>query len=221
MAELLDFCRTIQAEIDGKPTQNQCDGCLAGHPLVDGTHQCDYPSGNIGCTKSLYMSPPDISIIYITADWLEERGDPRVEELRELRIEEVRSGHGLPEARREEGVLFWIVLPSKTESLWTRKADAARELLRRALEMLTVPCPELREHLGSETYNQLHTHTPCLICSGRNWLPARVERCKPCGMTGQMETIHNDESKGLSDCDFCHGQKYVKVAIPIPRMESV
>lgn len=34
---------------------NQCDGCQAGYPVVNGVHQVPYPSGPIGCTKNRYM----------------------------------------------------------------------------------------------------------------------------------------------------------------------
>ena len=33
---------------------NQCDGCRAGHPIVNGIHQVGYPSGNMVCQKNTY-----------------------------------------------------------------------------------------------------------------------------------------------------------------------
>ncbi len=43
----------LQNKIEGA-TINQCDGCRAGHPIVNGIHQVGYPSGNMVCQKNTY-----------------------------------------------------------------------------------------------------------------------------------------------------------------------
>jgi hypothetical protein len=37
--------------------ENQCDGCVAGYPIVDGVHKIPYPSGSIACQKEKYNKP--------------------------------------------------------------------------------------------------------------------------------------------------------------------
>ena len=44
---------TIQNNIGTKEI-NQCDGCRAGHPIENGVHKADYPSGNMVCQKNIY-----------------------------------------------------------------------------------------------------------------------------------------------------------------------
>ncbi len=36
---------------------NQCDGCISGHPIVDGIHVVPYSSGSMVCKKHLYDRP--------------------------------------------------------------------------------------------------------------------------------------------------------------------
>lgn len=43
--------------IEVEMEQNQCDGCLANYPIINGIHQTPYPSGNMFCQKQKYMLP--------------------------------------------------------------------------------------------------------------------------------------------------------------------
>lgn len=36
---------------------NQCDGCISGHPIIDGIHKAPCPSGSMVCKKHLYDKP--------------------------------------------------------------------------------------------------------------------------------------------------------------------
>lgn len=38
---------------------NQCDGCIAGHPLVGNVHKAPYPSGDMGCQAHRYFDNED------------------------------------------------------------------------------------------------------------------------------------------------------------------
>lgn len=44
-------------DIEIEMEQNQCDGCLANYPIINGIHQTPYPSGNMFCQKQKYMLP--------------------------------------------------------------------------------------------------------------------------------------------------------------------
>ena len=38
---------------------NQCDGCIAGHPLVGRIHKAPYPSGDMACQAHRYYENED------------------------------------------------------------------------------------------------------------------------------------------------------------------
>ena len=231
MAELLQFCCMIEAEAKGQPCP-VCKGtegkvvhhCYAGRDVWQSCDAC-HGSGKAPpevCEDSelisvslcddgaefenyrkVYHSP----IVIECADWLEERGDPRAELLRGMKVV---TANGI-----------WGALPAIVDKngggiAYKFLTDAIRELCRRALGVLTVEC-DCGPHPPKPTPEQT-----CFKCSGRGWLPARVEACKACGGCGQ--TVALDRTKAwpqpcqkLVTCDKCHGQKWTKVPERTPQ----
>ena len=175
---------------------------------------------------TIYYSP----IVRIAADWLEEGGDPRAEVLRGMRL--VRHAD-------DRTATPWEVHPYRERppgsrgevgrNVFPTQADAIRELLRRALGVATVECPCQKAIDPRQPWN------PSLICkcSGRGWLPARVEDCKACS-EGKVFACPNDPRHNVTHgvcatckempsgaakhgqmiaCTACHGRKWVKVPI--------
>lgn len=166
MAELLSFCLKLEAML----------------PKAFATQKQD---------------PPDPTFVYILADWLEERGDPRAQTLREMRVPDesnptattaeewmalaarkpmyqyvVSQGiyNKLVEYCRAQDDVFGLdiaTLPRSARTLYFRRHPvrteemAALDLIRRAFELVTTPCP---------TAHLTHSHAFC-ECQSRLWLP--------------------------------------------------
>jgi hypothetical protein len=61
--KLQDVIEWCEQNIPALPDLNQCDGCKSGAPKNEsGNHVIPYPSGAMGCTEDLYVSPMPITI---------------------------------------------------------------------------------------------------------------------------------------------------------------
>ena len=221
MADLFSFCLAIAAQIEGEPCPGEvhklyphgkCSLCSGSGKAPPEVCEWEEPGPTTDdmtpCRgRTIYHSP----IVLICADWLEERGDPRAETLREMRIEAV-GPYGGTEA--------FMVLPDDVPGVYYKLADAIRELLRRAIGVLTAKCPRCEDLPGMQTYRTEAWRTRvrgdsgnwqdrCQTCSGRGWVPANAVECKACGGKGEQWSI-NDES-GSWQCPACHGQRWIKV----------
>lgn len=235
MADLFSFCLAIAAQIEGEPCPGEvhklyphgkcslCSGsgkvppeACEGEGICPGcdskpvhTAQLAGPR-NQGCSVChgkrpiTYHSP----IVLICADWLEEGGDLRAGTLRGMAVHDDTDDTGNYLLCQGDTILAVPIPYGGLISL----ADAIRELLRRALGELTVPCQK------SAFGNAVCKAVECDKCFGRGWVPARVETCKACagksGCPGYV-TVENEIPLGIEigrkKCEVCSGQGWVKV----------
>ena len=225
LVELCPYCKG--REPGGDPRlmdKTQCPYCpcekcggSGDDPHYTGYWNCSVckgrGKGSGKMVRKIYTCP----ILLIAATYLEEElheyGEAgRPELLRGMRILQAPNG------------TWWGLSAGTPVDNRDTLADAARELLRRGLAELTVECPRrLMALMPLVTVRCLLENCP--DCSGRGWLPARVERCKACenhpGLARSPQ-LTSAETRELLDytgtvdlrvpkCPDCQGRKWVKV----------